>query len=247
MPAVAVTVKKLVWLQLYPFLCKYAQPYIQCVADFFKNGSVYVLDCEAGLWRCTHADLPPSCSRLRLLLQTVGHAHVPQSASSLPSLSIWQRKNIHGHHCCFFCESDPVLVVGMFRCFLWLLIFLWVAAVFSDTGVPVKTDVSPPRVHGFLHVYSSSSQKFYILCYQLWHFWLSALALLRKGLHALCAHISELSDPLSRRHQDNIKCYAFVSILHVVQAGLRLAALCLSTLSTRVTVSHLKTCFQYSR
>lgn len=57
MPAVTVTVKKLVWLQLYPFLCKFAQPYIQCVADFFKNGSVYVLDCEAGLWRCTHADL----------------------------------------------------------------------------------------------------------------------------------------------------------------------------------------------
>lgn len=94
MPAVAVTVKKLVWLQLYPFLCKFAQPYIQCVADFFKNGSVYVLDCEAGLWRCTHADLPPSRSRLwlRLRLQTVGHAHVPQSASSLPSLSIDEGK-----------------------------------------------------------------------------------------------------------------------------------------------------------
>lgn len=122
MPAVAVTVKKLVWFHT-PFLCKYAQPYIQCVTDFFfKKMGVYVLDCEAGLWRCTHADLPLSCSWLRQTLQW--RACAPVGFIFAVSVLLTKR-NTHCQAAASVRVTDCVLVVGLFRCLCGCCSSLW--------------------------------------------------------------------------------------------------------------------------
>lgn len=122
------------WLSLlsslisHPFLCKYAQPCIQCVTDFFKNGCV--------------------CSRLwdrSMEVHTCSFAFHCAHGCGCCRLQ-WCACQLHLCHLCPFDKGKTLVVITvgssvrvtmywLLVCFsvVWLLIFLWVAAVFSLT------------------------------------------------------------------------------------------------------------------